>query len=131
MHADPLMRTYAYLCSRLNHPNYCNELGVRVRQQTNFKLAPITQRIPPKCQQKFRISKFTMIDIKSFFAEPVSLWHFPLWNFARKRYVRTHHLSNRIYFIITIGNIHIYIYKRRNFNKWEYESSDCMNLLRS
>lgn len=43
MHADPLMRTYAYLCSGLNHPNYYNGLGVRVRQRgTKFELAPIT-----------------------------------------------------------------------------------------
>lgn len=48
IHADTLMRTYAYLCSRLNHPNYCNGLGVRVRQQTKFKFVPITREIPAK-----------------------------------------------------------------------------------
>lgn len=45
MHADTLMRTYAYLCSGLNYTNYYNGLDVRVRRQTKFKLIPITREI--------------------------------------------------------------------------------------
>lgn len=65
MQANTLMRTYAYLCSRLNHPNYYNRLDIRVHQQTNFKLVHITREIPSKRRRmKFHMSRSAIIDKK-------------------------------------------------------------------
>lgn len=61
MHADSLMRTYAYLCPGLNHPNYYNGLGVRVRKRTKFKLAPIMREILLK-RQRIEISDIQVYD---------------------------------------------------------------------
>lgn len=64
MHADPLMRTYAYLCSRLNHPNYYNGLGIRVRQHGRSLNSSLSHGGKSYQHIEIQISKSAMIDVR-------------------------------------------------------------------